>query len=148
MRSAGKDCPTAGVVPSATKPVSPQAIEAALPKARPGVCRGRCAPLWPRDDGGGPFALRTRAAAVATSCPEFIELDEVRRFCDAFELLPGVADLKSASRVAVPINAGTRYGGSKDPAAPFAVHDPAAPFAVIRPRSAGLPKLPRKECSW
>ena len=46
----------------------------------------------------------------------------MRRFYDAFELLPGVADyLKSASRVAVPINAGTRYGGSRDPAAPFAV---------------------------
>ena len=93
-------------------------------KVRPGLCRGRCAPLWRGGDGGGLSALRTRAAPrlCRCNCPELIEFAEVRRFYDAFELLPGVADyLKSASRVAVPINAGTRYGGSRDPAAPFAV---------------------------
>ena len=74
------------------------------------------------------FLLYEHVQLCRCHCPELIELAEVRRFCDAFELLPGVAEyLNSASRVSVPINVGTRYGGSTDPAAPFAVAPPRPP---------------------
>eukprot|EP00965_Chrysotila_dentata_P143823 4752001-Pleurochrysis_carterae.AAC.2 len=81
--------------------------------------------IFGRDPCAADFLLYEHVQLARCSAPQIADREEVKRFCEAFERLPGVLDyLDSDRRVTVPFNAPVGpFGASMDPSRPYAVKD-------------------------